>query len=195
MSKPHILVDLDNVLYPFAKVMSDVIWENTDTSHSPITLRKLYKTWNIWDDWDVPKGQFDWWWEKAIRDGDMYAKGKPIFNGVKAMWKLSDMGWHIHIVTSRLNKFRLHDQSVRATADWLAEYGIPYRSLTFTAEKYRILADVIVDDNPHNLNNHPAPEKFLFPAPHNGDEQTPEGIVRLKKQAPWDDLIERLTEE
>jgi 5'(3')-deoxyribonucleotidase len=193
--RPTIIIDLDNVLYPFSNMMAMVIAKYTDTEYNPMELAQLYNSWAIWEDWDIPKGQFDWWWERAIRDGAMYTEGFPIQGGVKAMWELSDMDWHIHIVTSRLNKFRLHDKAVASTVKWLAEFGIPYRSLSFTAEKDAIYADAIVDDRPENLINHPAPHKYLFPAPHNKDVRTPSEIMRLEAEYPWSDLLERLKSE
>lgn len=166
----------------------------------PPELMQLYKSWNVWDDWQVPEGGFNFLWEKAIQTGEMWGVSKsltarPIEKSVRALWTLSDREWHIHLITHRLNKFRLHDQSVVNTAEWLKWANIPYRSLTFTEDKRSVMGDVFIDDNPNNLIDHPADVRILFPAPHNRDFEGHPGIqVLLEGEGiyPWDEIVELL---
>lgn len=170
MKRKTVLVDLDNCVYPFAEIMAQVIASNTETTSTPQNLVDLYKSWDIHKDWGIPQGQFDWWWEKGVKEGIVWGTAHgvpPIPGATTALWELSDREWHIHLVTSRLNKFRLHDQAAKNTVEWLANWGVPYRSLSFTADKHQILGDAIIDDAPFNLVDHPAPIKILFPSPHN----------------------------
>lgn len=202
MSEGTILVDLDNVVFPFAEQFATLLWTEGKTEDTPEELMKLYHTFEVWNDWGIPKGMFDWWWEQWIREGRMYRgrvndtlhfTGKP--GSIAALWALSDAGWDIHIVTARLNKFRLHDQIVINTVEWLRDEGVPYRSLSFAADKHAIMGDAIVDDQPYNLIDHPAPMRFLVPAKHNGGARTPEAgeYVVLDEADPWGDLVEALT--
>lgn len=201
-----VLVDLDNVVYPWAEAMAHlVVMAGLSGSH-PSELIQLYNNWNVWDDWGVPQGSFDFVWEKAIQDGMMWGVNEgmtafPMPGSVKALWELSDREWHIHLVTHRLNKFRLHDEAVVNTAEWLRKFNIPYRSLTFTHDKHQIHGDVIIDDNPDNLIGHPAPKKILYPAPHNRDfaadplENNVDGIIYLQDDpqlSPWTEITEML---
>lgn len=166
-----VIVDLDNVVYPFVEVMAGIIAGNTDITSTGTELVQLYKSWNIWDDFGVPKGQFDWWWERGVKEGAVWGiehrMVPPIPGAARAMWELSDREWHIHIVTSRVNKFRLHDTAIINTTAWLKKHGIPYRSLSFTDDKHAIIADAIIDDSPAHLVGHNADIKILFPSPHN----------------------------
>lgn len=197
MDRKTVLVDLDNCVYPFTEMMAQVISQATDTREEPETLTKLYKSWEIWEDWDIPKGQFDWWWEQAITAGQMWRKGPAIDGAIRNLWKISDNEWSIHLCTSRLNKFRLHDRAVMSTVEWLADLGIPYRSLSFTEDKHAIKADAIIDDSPRNLLDHPAPLRILYPSPHNRKfaEVDDTGIVKLLDNpavTPWDEITELL---
>jgi 5'(3')-deoxyribonucleotidase len=195
MDRPTILVDLDGVVYPWVEAMAVGLNSHGWTQHAPQDLVNLYRSWEIWEDWDIPKGQFDYWWEHLIRDGFMYVEGYPHPEAVAALWTLSDAECHIHIVTARLNKFRLHDEVVIHTAEWLKMHQIPYRSLTFAEDKDLVMGDVIVDDNIGNLITHPAGRRFLFPAPHNRNADHIESVghyTSLREEDPWADLLEEL---
>lgn len=198
-NRPVVLVDLDNVVYPFTQVMASVIAGSTEINQRPEDLLKLCKSWEIWDDWGIPKGVFDFLWERAIEQGIVWGtemKVSPIPGAQTGLWKLSDAEWHIHIVTSRLNKFRLHDMAAQNTVKWLATWSIPYRSLSFTEDKSLIQGDVIIDDQMNNLENHPAEKKILFPAPHNEDVTLVDSVVELTRDPdlnPWDEIVDLLT--
>lgn len=181
MNRPVVIVDLDNVVYPWTSMMAS---ELARLAGSMVRM-KDYVTWEVWNDWGIPKGLFDWVWEQSIRDRVMYAEGVPIAGAVEALWEISDMEYHIHIVTARLNKFRLHDQAVESTVKWLKEHAIPYRSLTFTEDKSLIMGHAIVDDNPRNIEASPAAVKILFPAPHNEKQ----GMIR---RDGWDQVLAKL---
>lgn len=201
-NRKTVLVDLDNVVYPFTEVMAHLVVQNGLATSMPEDLIQLYRTWEVWDDWQVPKGGFNFVWERAIQTGEMWGvtehvAARPIVRAQQALWLLNDREWHIHLVTSRLNKFRLHDTAVHNTADWLRWAGIPYRSLTFTSDKASILGDAIIDDHPDNLIGHPAPTKILYPAPHNQGfvpEDHPDITTLLSGEgiAPWDEIVEIL---
>lgn len=203
MSKrPTILLDLDGVLFDWAKAMIIEIVRRDEGEFSEGKVQSYlnkYQSWEIWDDLGVPKGHFDWVWEQSIREGTMY-RGLPPFPGsVQALWRLSDAEYHIHVCTSRLNKFRLHDQAVINTVTWLREHGVPYRSLTFTEDKSVIEADVMIDDSPKNLRASRAVAKYLFPAPHNEkqameahEKQDYSDFYPLDREQPWEDLLTRM---
>lgn len=200
MKRKTVLVDLDNVVYPFTEVMAHLVAREGLANSMPADLMKVYSSWHVWDDWQVSEGGFNHLWEKAIQSGEMWGvtetvAARPLEKAVQALWTLSDREWHIHLVTSRLNKFRLHDEAVTHTAEWLKWANIPYRSLTFTEDKSRILGDAIIDDKLDNLRNHPAPTKILFPAPHNTNELVPADVRTLLTGEgiyPWDEVVEVL---
>lgn len=181
MNRPVVIVDLDNVVYPWTEMMSEELWRLAGVK----VEMGDYRTWSVWNDWGVPKGLFDWVWEQSIREGVMYATGLPLSGAVDALWEISDMEYHIHIATARLNKFRLHDKAVESTVKWLKRYAIPYRSLSFTEDKSLLSGEAIIDDNPKNIETSPARNKILFPAPHNEKKaMTPQG--------GWDQVVAKL---
>lgn len=201
MSK-RILIDLDNVVYPWAQHAATLLSFEGLTHYTVEELVQLYHNFEVWEDWGIPEGMFNWWWEQWIRRGLMY-RGRvnehlhftALPGAIEGIWALSDDGWDIHLVTARLNKFRLHDQSVINTVEWLRDEGIPYRKISFTDDKHSILGDVIVDDQAHHLIDHPAPMRFLYPAAHNVMVRDPADgeYATLDEVRPWEDLVEVLT--
>ncbi len=193
-----ILVDLDGVVYGWVEHMAMLFATTTLTNYSAPELMNLHRSWEVWEDWDIPKGEFNHYWDHWIREGIMYSglfgdrRIEPILGAREGMWKLSDNGWHIHIVTSRFDRSGLHEEAAMSTVAWLADTGIPYDSLTFTADKHNIMGEVIVDDRAHNLINHPAPIHYLYPAQHNQSLTSNEEYVILDYDSPWGDLTDIL---
>ena len=166
MNRPVILVDLDNVVYDFVQAFADMLVKRgavgfASTSKS---LMQKYRSWNIWEDWDIPKGEFMRYWRLGIEQGDIYANGPLIPGAREALWQLSDAEWDIQVVTNRLSKFGLHDTIAANTVHWLHENNIPYRGLHLTANK-RIPAEAIVDDRLDNMSEYQE-KHFHFPAQH-----------------------------
>lgn len=213
--RPVILVDLDNVVYDWAQSMARWLDRNhvlhfprttlktyePDTkfnhqlSQSEIAMRE-YKTWEVWEDWGIPKGEFIRWWRLGVEAEQIYAQGPLIAGARNALWRLSDAEWDIHIATSRLTKFGLHDQIVVNTASWLRDNNIPFRNIHFTDDKIAIIADAIVDDRADNMANNETggfhgevPDmQFLFPANHNMGR-----FVTVDEQkGAWDNIVNTL---
>lgn len=187
MKRKVILVDLDNVVYDWAGTMAKWLAENGAVPSAEWAMR-LYSNWEVWDDWGIPKGEFLRWWRLGIEAGEVYAKGDVIGGARHALWILSDQEWDIHIATSRLTKFGLHDQIVINTANWLKDNNIPYRNIHFTDNKTAIKADAIIDDRADNMTPSMHVRTFLFPANHNQ-----KGFVRRIDQATaWKGIVETL---
>src|SRR3546814_9225404 len=68
-----------------------------------------------------------------------------------ALWRLSDAGVWIRLITHRLYVNWGHQEVVADTVAWLDEHGIPYRDLCFLGQKPEVQADIYVDDAPHNV--------------------------------------------
>jgi len=69
----------------------------------------------------------------------------------EVLWRLSDAGVWIRIITHRLLFNGLHEVSAADTAFWLDRHDIPYRDLCFIGDKATVGSDLIVDDSPHNI--------------------------------------------
>lgn len=191
MTRPVILVDLDNVVYNWTRAMAEWLEQNNALQHkyhktsvSSAAEKALadYDQWAVWDSWEISKGEFMRWWRLGIEEGVIYGKGALIRGARRALWDLSDAEWHIHLATSRLTKFGLYDQVVKNTQSWLRDTGIPFRSLTFTDNKKLLIGHAIVDDKLSNmdLTGNVHGEAFHFGAPHNNSTVT------------WDEIVSRL---
>lgn len=86
----------------------------------------------------------------AVRAG-LFRQLDEIPGASKAIWAMSDAGVHVRIVTHRLCVKATHAAAGKDTITWLDEHNIPYRDLTFVADKPAVDAHVYVDDAPHNI--------------------------------------------
>ena len=76
----------------------------------------------------------------------------PVIEGAaEALWRLSDAGVWIRIITHRLYVNWGHAAAVADTVDWLDSANIPYRDLCFLGAKPQVEADCYVEDAPHNV--------------------------------------------
>src|SRR3546814_7620104 len=76
----------------------------------------------------------------------------PALPGVaEALWRLSDAGVWIRIITHRLCVNWGHAVAVADTVAWLDETGIPYRDICFLGAKPEVEAHCYIDDGPHNV--------------------------------------------
>jgi 5'(3')-deoxyribonucleotidase len=197
MNRPTILVDLDNVVYDWAKSMAFWLIRNDVIKGTVIAKAKYnalkamldYQSWEVWEDWGIPKGEFIRWWRLGIEAEEIYAKGPLVPGARKALWRLSDAEYDIHIATSRLTKFGLHDQIILNTASWLRDNNIPYRNIHFTDNKRAIIAQAIVDDRADNMGEPMHGKRFLFPANHNQGRY----VTADEQRAYWDKIVEELT--
>ena len=185
-----ILVDLDHVVYDWVPAMALWLYSNGASQGQSIDdLVKSYSKWEVWDDWGIPKGEFDRWWRLGIEAGEIYGKGGVIPGARDALWKLNDAEWDIHLATNRLTKFGLHDQIVINTANWLRDNNIPYRQLSLVSDKMNIFADAIVDDRTDNMDlDIHGGLIFLFPANHN----TNRPVTTSHQCHAWEAITERL---
>jgi len=118
--------------------------------------------------WREMKDRFKELHTGGVAEG-LYRK-LAIFEGAsEILWKLSDEGDEIGVVTSRFVKHRQNGIVVRDTAYWLDDNNVPYRDLCFLRDKTRFLADVYLDDAPHNIEAFQAAGRYviIFDAPYN----------------------------
>ena len=200
-NRKTILVDLDNCVYDWVAAMAGWLRDNgaaQGKSHG--MMMRAYKTWEVWEDWGIPKGEFIRWWRLGIEAEEIYAKGPLIRGAREALWKLSDAEWDIHIATNRLTKFGLHDKIVENTVSWLRDNNIPYRQLSFVSNKHRIIVDAIVDDNEDNIDwsGEYHGQAFLFPANHNAnkfiDRNAQYFAVPASPLSAWKNIVKDLIE-
>lgn len=189
MKRPIILVDLDNVVYDFIRQMGRWLKVNHVLPQGYDHMEE-YVSWAVWEDWNVPKGEFFRWWRLGIENGFIFGEGELIPGARDALWRLSDAEWDIQICTNRLSMFGLHDVVAANTVKWLAQNNIPYRGLLLTNHKTEMFAQAIIDDRADNMDELAHERTFLFPANHN----TGKPIYAMAQIQAWNDIVNELME-
>lgn len=121
---------------------------------------------------------------EAVSRG-LYA-GLPSIKGAsETLWKLSDEGHHIRVITKRFVKNGQHGKVVADTAAWLDAVNIPYRDLAFLSKKTDLYADVYIDDAPSNITafQEAGANYIIFDAPYN------QGMSGWRVHS-WDDVYD-----
>ncbi len=186
MNRKTILVDLDNVIYDWVHAVS--VWLLTNNAVDYETVEEMnadYTSWNVWEGWGIPKGEFFRWWRLGIEQEIIYGQGRVITGARDALWQLSDAEWDIHLATNRFTKFGLNAQIAFNTISWLQGANIPYRQLSLVSDKHKISADAIVDDLEANMNPDVHGKVFLFPANHNKGYQ----VTTQEQRETWEELV------
>lgn len=112
-------------------------------------------------------------------DRGLYANLPVIDGASETLWKLSDEGHHIRVITKRFVKNGQHGRVVADTAAWLDTMNIPYRDLAFLGKKSDLHADIYIDDAPSNIAEFQENNKnyIIFDAPYNKDLQGPRAFT------------------
>lgn len=87
---------------------------------------------------------------EALADG-LFSYSPVIPGAQEALWRLSNLGVGIHIVTNRFIRNGHHKAAVSQTIECLDKHDLPYDGITFIKDKTRIDVDVLLEDAPHNL--------------------------------------------
>jgi len=126
---------------------------------------------------------------RGVTEDRLFTTLREIKGASDTLWRLSDLGVHIRIVTHRLFLSWEHADVVAQTVEWLQQPRsdgrplIPYRDLCFMGNKTDVGADLYVDDAPHNVaalrDSHS--DVIIFDQPYNRE------ISGLRAYT-WDDV-------
>jgi len=165
-------VDLDGVCADYTAAFAAVVAEEKGCAVADLPAERS------WDfaEWDLDAiGGFERLHRLAVLERRMF-RTMPVFPGcAEALWRLSDAGVWIRIITHRLVVHWGHQVAVGDTVSWLDEHGVPYRDLCFLGRKPEVEADCYVDDAPHNVRALRAQGNYtlVFDAPYNADIDDP----------------------
>lgn len=173
MSRGYILgVDLDGVCGDYTRAFRAVVAEELGVEEASLPDARS------WDfaEWGISgPEEFDRLHRAAVLEHRMF-RDMPTFPGAaEALWRLSDAGVWIRIITHRLYVNWGHAVAVADTVAWLDDAGIPYRDICFLGAKPEVEATCYVDDATHNVTalreagNH----VIVFDAPYNQDVDGP----------------------
>ncbi|MGH9185952.1 MAG: 5' nucleotidase, NT5C type [Acidimicrobiales bacterium] len=145
-SGPFVLgVDLDGVCGDYTTAFRTVV--ATERGADPSSLVSD-RSWDF-GEWELHDlGGFDRLHRLAVLEHRMF-RTMPVMPGAaEALWRLSDAGVWIRIITHRLCVNWGHRVAVADTVEWLDEHGIPYRDICFLGDKPEVEADCYIDDSP-----------------------------------------------
>jgi 5'-nucleotidase len=140
-------VDLDGVVADHTRRFREIVAELRGIDPESLPMDRS------WDfhEWGFELGEYEQLHRMAVTDYDMILTMPVIDGAADALWRLSDAGIWIRIVTHRLYVNWAHERAVGDTAAWLDQHRIPYRDLCFLGAKPEVQADAYIDDAPHNI--------------------------------------------
>jgi 5'-nucleotidase len=172
-------VDLDGVCADYTAGFRAAV--AADRGIDPDEL-PLERSWGF-DEWGLSPGDFVRIHQNAVTEHRML-RHLPVMEGcADALWRLSDAGVWIRIITHRLYSNWGHAEAVSDTVSWLDEASIPYRDICFLGDKPQVEADLYVDDAPHNVTGlrKAGNDVVVYDQPYNQDIPSP-------RASNWDEL-------
>ena len=171
----RIAFDLDGVIYSW---LDSVRYYLTHC----LKLKGIYKDPNsleFCEQWGFSEKE---WYEiqnKGVDAGIIYLHGEPIEGSLNCLHQIKHSGHSIHIITNRY----FGTKSQYNTVKWLKLYGVPYDSITFSADKTILKSDYIIEDN---IDNHKACleagiNSYLIDRPWNQNTQIPNRIFNYNQ--------------
>lgn len=186
----HVGVDIDDVLHPWGAGAHALC------EAAGITQGRLYSGWRMWEDYGCTKDEWLAVINRAVLEGGLYDI-PPIPGSVEALRRLHFAGHQIHLVTAR-GFFENGELIKQHTYEWVEEFAVPHRTLTFAKDKPAAVAELriggfpishFVDDGVHNFEALETVQDLdvrLLTAPHNGSFYTP---FRIETMDEFADLV------
>lgn len=140
-------VDLDGVCADYTIGFREFV--ANERGVEPETL-PLERSWDF-REWGLNEAEFVRLHHKAVQEQRMFRDLPVIEGAADALWRLSDAGIWIRIITHRLYVNWSHEAAVTDTVLWLDEAKIPYRDICFLGAKPQVEAHVYIDDAEHNV--------------------------------------------
>ncbi len=184
MSGPFVLgVDLDGVCGDYTAAFRAVVAKERGVDPAALTEER---SWNF-AEWDLDAGEFDRLHRRAVLDHRMFDTMPVVPGAAESLWRLSDAGVWIRIITHRLFVNWGHQVAVADTVTWLDRHSIPYRDICFLGAKPEVEADCYVDDSPDVVGalRDAGNDVIVFDAPYNRDLTEP----RARSWVEVEDLV------
>jgi len=141
-------VDLDGVCADYESALRASVAARRDVD--PATLPPQRSTGHF-SEWGLDAESFREAHRIAVVEDRIFRTMSPYPGVAEALWRLSDAGVWIRVITHRLLFNGLHETSAADTAAWLDHNDLPYRDLCFIGDKATVGADLYIDDSPHIL--------------------------------------------
>ena len=164
-------VDLDGVCANYTSGFREVV--AADRGLQPEAL-PTGRSWGF-HEWGLDDIEFNRLHRRAVLEDRIFRTLPVMDDCADVLWRLSDAGVWIRIVTHRLYLNWGHAAIVSDTVTWLDEARIPYRDLCFLGDKPDVGADVYIDDAPHNVTalRQAGNDVIVFDQPYNAELEGP----------------------
>ena len=164
-------VDLDGVVADYTAGFAKFIAELRGIDPASLPEERSYD----FREWGLGPGEFERYHASAVSEHRFLARLPAIEGAAEALWRLSDAGVWIRVITHRLYVNWGHAEAVADTVAWLDSERIPYRDICFLGHKPEVEADCYVDDAPHNITALRASgnDVIVFDQPYNRDAAEP----------------------
>ena len=171
MSEFVLGVDLDGVCADYNTAFRHAVARHRGIDPSELTTEV---TWDF-GEWGLDREGFLAHHHRAVREDGLFRNAPPIEGASEVLWRLSDAGVWIRIITHRLVSNWSHKRVVADTVEWLDDARIPYRDICFLGHKPQVEADAYIDDAPQNIealrgSGNPT---IVFDQPYNRDLEGP----------------------
>ncbi|MEQ8841350.1 MAG: hypothetical protein RIB98_10235 [Acidimicrobiales bacterium] len=190
MTEPFVLgVGLDGVCADDTAGFRTVVADRLGVAEASLPLER---SWSF-AEWGLEPSDVEDHYRHAVIERHMLRDLAPVESAAETLWRLSDAGIWIRILTRRLHVNGAHRTAVADTVEWLDEAHIPYRDLCFLGAKPAVEADLYLDDSPVNIAalRKAGNEVIVFDQPYNRDERDP----RAMNWAEVEEIVmERFTE-
>lgn len=155
-------IDIDGCLRAF-DTQVDKVYLREFPSHKDRLKPKT--DYNLASHYPIGNAIFDFIFTEHVRE---IFEDAPIYNGaLEMLHRLQNNGHKIQIVTSQ------RTSSIVPTLAWLFKHSIPYDSIHFVWEKWRVQAEILLDDHVDNLVTntvvHPHTLAVCFSRPWNSE--------------------------
>jgi hypothetical protein len=164
-------IDLDGVCYDFSASVREYLVTHANTHTHDDTPHPT--RWEFYEDWGLDLDGFLATCHDGVDAGIVFAHGEPYPNTAEAFHLIQQAGHTIHVVTDR--SFGSNGKSEAHTRTWLDCHGLPFDSLTFSADKTVVRLDVMVDDKIANYDALEAAgvDAYLLTRPWNQHDPKP----------------------
>lgn len=140
-------VDLDGVCADYTLGFREIVAERRGVDPESLPIER---SWD-WTEWNLSADEFAEMHRYAVVERHLF-RTLPAFPQVsETLWRLSDAGIWIRIITHRLYVNWGHAAAVADTVQWLDDAKIPYRDICFLGKKPQVEADCYIDDAAHNV--------------------------------------------
>lgn len=140
----RVIVDLDGVVFNFTDSLRLYLVQHCGRYEHELPDAKV---WDFFiDQWGMTVEEFLDHCNAGVDAGVIFRQGPSWPGAVEGVQALKDRGHSVHILTDR----SFGNLSPQNTIEWLKENEVPFDTITFSADKTILQADLLIEDRDRN---------------------------------------------